>query len=782
MNEYSLERTVNQSSLHDNQSSLRDFCFILFKHKKAAIYFFIAVMIAAALFTFVSPEVYRSEATLLVRLGRENATLDPTATTGQIVNVGQNRTIEMNSELEIIKSRELAERVVDALGADFFQNGSQPDSSGEAASKFASIQNLAKHKTTSVLTTIGQYLGFSNAPDPRQEQEEFQRTVDEVAGSLDAEGIAESSIITVAYEAENPALAHNVLEKLIGFYLDKHITVHRSGGSYEFFTEQTSGLRSSLAETSEKLKALKNESGIASLEEQRSILLERIGALQSAHNAAESEINATEARVKALKAQLRDVPKSVVTMETTGATGSASEELRKQLYLLQMKEQELLSTYTPTSVPVVEIRRQIREAENFLSQAGENPIVAKGVNPSYQTLSLTIVQEGSNLKSLASKAAKLKDQLAQAREDLKSLNNNEIKLATLRRDLEIQEANYRKYTEGLEQARIDHALEIEKISNVSIAQAATMPVDPIRPRKGFTLFVGFFFGIIGALGLAFFLAYMDHSFTKPEDVEQRLGLQTLATLPYFSDNEQHQKLALGKHTYLQLPVENILPVNVALPRDIADGDTSLMEQHFDTLNSVFFQNWKDSQSMPRTIAVTSSHSGEGVSTVSVYLASVLHQQFSGRVLLIDAKFQNPSLHTNLGARLCPGLADILTNKHCFATAFQKTTMVDLDFLSAGEDQIDFRWVERSAFAKLLQALKQKYDFVVIDTPPLWNGAAAGNLETLTDGVILVIEAEGVRWEVAQRAKRRLEKTNANILGVVLNKRRYHIPEWLYAKL
>ena len=102
------------------QRSLRDFHYILFRHKWKVIVFFLAVMVTVTLGTFLAAEIYRAEAKLLVRIGRENVSLDPTATTGQIISIGQSRESEINSELEILKSRELAEKVVDAMGPKAF--------------------------------------------------------------------------------------------------------------------------------------------------------------------------------------------------------------------------------------------------------------------------------------------------------------------------------------------------------------------------------------------------------------------------------------------------------------------------------------------------------------------------------------------------------------------------------------------------------------------------------------------------------------------------------------
>ena len=98
------------------EKSIRDICYVLFRHQRKFLLFFLIVMAPVTLWTLIAPEIYQSNAKLLVRLGRESVTLDPTATTGPIISVGQSRENEIKSELEILKSQELVENVVDAIG------------------------------------------------------------------------------------------------------------------------------------------------------------------------------------------------------------------------------------------------------------------------------------------------------------------------------------------------------------------------------------------------------------------------------------------------------------------------------------------------------------------------------------------------------------------------------------------------------------------------------------------------------------------------------------------
>src|SRR5712692_8666547 len=115
-------------------TSLRDLAPVVFHHKGKVVLFFLAVMGAVTVYTLVCPRAYRSQAKLFVRLGRENATLDPMATVGQapVVAVPQSRENEINSSVEILNSRVVLEKVIDSVGPRAILDGREPSSTEEA--------------------------------------------------------------------------------------------------------------------------------------------------------------------------------------------------------------------------------------------------------------------------------------------------------------------------------------------------------------------------------------------------------------------------------------------------------------------------------------------------------------------------------------------------------------------------------------------------------------------------------------------------------------------------
>jgi uncharacterized protein involved in exopolysaccharide biosynthesis len=143
-----------------------------------------------------------------------------------------------------------------------------------------------------------------------------------------------------------------------------------------------------------------------------------------------------------------------------------------------------------------------------------------------------MLSEMATLSSLEAKTRVVNGQLSAARKEVKEINDTELRLVNLQRELGLQDTKYRKYSENREQARIDQAMETTKISNISVIQKASASLKPVKPRKTLNLALGFFLGIFGGLGVAFFSEYLDHSIKTPEDVEEKLQLQLLASIPF----------------------------------------------------------------------------------------------------------------------------------------------------------------------------------------------------------------------------------------------------------
>jgi len=189
----------------------------------------------------------------------------------------------------------------------------------------------------------------------------------------------------------------------------------------------------------------------------------------------------------------------------------------------------------------------------------------------------------------------------------------------------------------------------------------------------------------------------------------------------------------------------------------------------------------------KTLLFSSPTGGEGTSTVLAGFAVALADQ-GEKVLLVDANFGSPSLHERFGIEIENGLSDLLSNKGALKDVIKSTSVQNLFVITAGRvNGSGSSYVsEVSAhglnYDELLSRMKSEADWVFVDGPALNHSDKGLTLSGKVDGVIMVLQAEKTRWEVAQAAKQRLEESGAKILGVILNKRKFYIPKWLYKTL
>jgi len=212
--------------------------------------------------------------------------------------------------------------------------------------------------------------------------------------------------------------------------------------------------------------------------------------------------------------------------------------------------------------------------------------------------------------------------------------------------------------------------------------------------------------------------------------------------------------------------------------------------YYDSLRDQLFHSAENEFAFPRLLAFTSCGKGEGVTTVATNFASALARHNDGKIVLVDANYESPSVHQYLEVDRSPGLGEILWEGVDYASAVQKTTVPNLSVIASGKKNVkSLSLFESEKFLEFLEYLKKEYDFVVFDTPPMcefsgktWvcsTSNVASKLGRHIDGILLVIETERVRYQVVKSVQQQLTRSKANILGVILNKRKFHVPRWIY---
>jgi len=183
----------------------------------------------------------------------------------------------------------------------------------------------------------------------------------------------------------------------------------------------------------------------------------------------------------------------------------------------------------------------------------------------------------------------------------------------------------------------------------------------------------------------------------------------------------------------------------------------------------------------RAVGITSSVSGEGVTTVCENLIVSAAQQLLRPVLLIDANLRGAQAPA--GAEPTRGLYDALVGRVEPADCIRPAATRNVYLLSAGSRAIRSGVpYPKEVFVELLNGLRREFQFIVVDLPVANELTDCFSICGLLDGLLLVIEAERVRSPVVTHARDHLFQAGARMMGIVFNKRRNHVPEWLYRRL
>lgn len=224
-----------------------------------------------------------------------------------------------------------------------------------------------------------------------------------------------------------------------------------------------------------------------------------------------------------------------------------------------------------------------------------------------------------------------------------------------------------------------------------------------------------------------------------------------------------------------LPVP--LPVRqVELYRPLAPRPTG----PYDELKANLLSRYRDGS--VKTILFAGTAIGVGTSTTAVNFAISLASDPQLKILLIDVNSRTPGLHQLFRIDCIPGLSDLVA-KNGRKTRPIKVGAGNLHVLPCGGRHAEFvTLLESERFDRFLTKAREVFDYVVLDAPPVHGSSECRVLCTKVDGVVLVIEAGKTRRQVALNAKKQLEEAGGKILGVVLNKRRFYIPEFIYRRL
>lgn len=476
----------------NGSSSARDFLTVVFKHKAKIITVFIAVVLTALVGSFLMAPTYEAKTSMLMKIGREHLNQSDLGENNPVnFNLRQEEII--NSEIQILTNRDLLARVI----ADLKVETVYPD--------------MAKMK-------------------PAEGVRPLDVAVLRFQESLKVENVAKSNVVQVTFRHEDPKVAALVLNSLVEKFKEKHLEVYSDPRS-SFFESQLVEYDQKLQTSADKLEAFKQQNGVYSLAEQRTLLLQQRADIDSAYKASQHVIDELHRRLATLKSQF-----GTVSRRTDSYTASEPErvitEAKSRLLALQLNDQELRRRYNDNSRFVTSNQNEIALVQKFLKEQ-ENDVKAnvKIINPVYQGLEVEMMRTEADLNSQRAKSGTLRKQLAEVDLTLKNLDLREKDFQSLTSEVDTIQRNRQVYLAKAEEARIADDMNKRKLANISVIEKAAPPLQPVSPKKKVNLGLGIIIGAIAGLALAFLAESLSQTISAPGTAEKRIGLPVLAVIP-----------------------------------------------------------------------------------------------------------------------------------------------------------------------------------------------------------------------------------------------------------
>jgi polysaccharide biosynthesis transport protein len=726
---------------------LRDYLRVLIRHRRLALTCFGSVVALTLLVTLVMPRRYTATERLQVarqspiqlRLEDNVRRLDDGESTRNQVDVF------LGTQIATLRSRDLAARVMRTWGLtteDALTDGA-PASLGAVVSELRprGWKDADGNGTAPAVAAAA----AADDVDPRL----VDRYVEEYLSVREVRG---TDLIDVSFTTPDPRLSAFLTAAHTQAYLETNEDARRATDNLanRFLDDQLARARGAVERAQSSVDRFARKHPNVAINQEQQTLAARIAEVSSLLTKAEATRTSLESRYdflsngKSAPAYLQDTP--------------GVQKLRLALLDVRSQRAAVAGRLGANHPRMQELARLESEVNGQLRAEVSQGV--KAIRAHYR-------------------AAALREE--RLRRQVDDLQRTGIKLRALGGRYDVLKADLdaaRKLHDSLLRQRADTAVTAQlAASNVRVVERAEVPLWPSRPKILLNLVLGVLAGLVLAIGAALGRDYFDGSVKATDDVEETLGLPALAVIPSFADDAPGRRMPyprLRSALHLSRPVEEEPTVEHTRERElvVVHAPWSAGAEAFRSMRTaVLFAGGGEE---PRVLLVTSAASAEGKTVASLNLASTLGES-GARVLLIDADLRHPRCHTALGVSNERGFSNVLRGEHVVEDVVHALVMPRVYVMPAGPpppNPADLLGSPR--VGELFAGLRDRYDFVVLDTPPVLPVTDAAVLARLADGVVLIVKSGGTSRVLARRARDRLFQVGARFLGVLVNDVR---PEW-----
>ena len=705
--------------LEEQQLNWREYFSIVYRGRWWIFFIFLLVFSASTFYTLRMPEVYKAHTILEIEP-------DANMYSGSFGMMGGGNDRNIMNHMQLIKSRTVSKYVIDKIDR-------------YPGSEYITLSKL-KSKGVSV--------------DSR---------IDIIRSKINVEPIKNTDIVKISIDANSPFeaayLANTVAEQYVNYSLGTN--QGEIGAITEFLKEQLDIIKIKLKTSEVELQSYKEKEGVVLLSEETKLMIQELSKFTAQYNTALTEVSAIDKRIEFLKNKLDDKQKKLVefisrnTAPEIKAYKESISKLHSKISDLEISNQPGAKNYIEKYKKQIEkYKEEIKAQANIMASSEDAGVDPLQVN---SDLVLKIMSSNAERISLEAKVVGLKVIVDKYDEQMTSLPGQSLELARLERINRIYEETYIMMYNKYEEYRISQA---GLIGNARIVDRAIAPTKAYKPNKPLYITFSAVIGLALGIFIAFVIAFFDTTIKTIEDIE-KFGFPFLGAVPTINLAQLQKKMNIVAK---DLNESELKKIETRLVTHFSPK-SPISESYRSIRTNIQFSKIDDP---PKVILVSSSIPKEGKSTTVCNLAVTISQS-GNRTLIVDGDLRRPVIHKKFNLLREIGITDYLVKGKSIEEIAKKTDVENLYVITCGE--IPHNPSELLGSKKMeafIKDVRDKFDFVIIDSPPVITVTDATVLSRKVDGVIIVVSSGNVGKTEINRSAGLIQSIGSNLIGVILN--------------